>query len=322
MSVKPSLCLTRRWPEAVQQRLAERYELTTNEADQPLSEGALGEALQTYDALGVTVTDLLNAKVLRGLVAPKTRILANFGVGFNHIDLPAARDLGLTVTNTPGVLTDATADLAMTLLLSVARRSGEGERLLRAGCWSGWSPTHLLSTQVTGKTLGIVGMGRIGRAMAARAALGFNMRVLYCSRSPLEAPLPFEARRCDLSTLLGAADFVSLHCPSTAQTHHLIDRAALQAMQPSAFLINTARGDVVDEFALVSALEAGEIAGAGLDVYVAEPHVTSGLLNREDVVLLPHQGSGTRETREAMGMCAADNLDAFFAGRRPPNQVV
>ncbi|TNF90337.1 MAG: D-glycerate dehydrogenase, partial [Gammaproteobacteria bacterium] len=253
----------------------------------------------------------------------RARLIANFGVGFNHIDLEAAGRAGIVVTNTPGVLTDCTADLAMTLMLMTARRAGEGERELRDGAWTGWRPTHLLGRKVTGKTLGIVGAGRIGLATAARAHHGFGMKILLTSRSPVDPATAagLDAEEVDLAGLLERSDFVSLHCPATAETRHLIDAAALERMPGHAVLINTARGDVVDEAALARSLHAGAIGGAGLDVYEAEPVVNPGLLDAPNVVLLPHLGSGSEETRVAMGMCAVENLTAFFADEPPPNRV-
>jgi len=245
-------------------------------------------------------------------------------VGVNHIDLGACRELGLAVTNTPDVLTDATAELAILLMLAAARRAGEGERELRAGQWTGWRPTHLVGAQVTGKTLGLIGYGRIAQATARKAHHGLGMRILYNSRrrAPAEVEAQTGAGFCaSVEELLDASDFVSLHCPGGPETFHLIDAARLKRMKPGAFLINTARGPVVDEAALVEALREGRIAGAGLDVYEAEPKAHPGLLELQNVVLLPHLGSATVETRTAMGMKVADNLDAFFAGREPPDRV-
>lgn len=316
------MVVTRRWPEAVEAVLTERFDVTLNRMDEPYSRSALARALATADALCPTVTDSLDAELLS---APgvRVRLIANFGVGFNHIATGAAAEAGIAISNTPGVLTDCTADLAMTLLLMAARRAGEGERELRAGAWSGWRPTHLLGRRVTGKTLGIVGAGRIGLATAERAHHGFGMRILINSRSPVPADVlaGLEAEQCDLEALLARSDFVSLHCPATPETHHLIDAGRLARMQPHALLVNTARGDVVDEAALVAALEAGAIGGAGLDVYEREPELARGLLEAPNTVLLPHLGSGSEETRVAMGMCAVDNLTAFFAGKALPNPV-
>ncbi len=319
---RPRVILTRRWPAACEAALAQTCDVLVNAADEPMDRDALVRALRSCDALGATVTDRIDGDMLAD-PARRAGMIGNFGVGFNHIDIDAARRCGVLVSNTPGVLTDATADLAMTLILMCARRAGEGERLLRAGAWQGWSPTSLLGTQVSGATLGIIGMGRIGEALARRAALGFGMRVLYHNRSRApQAELALGATWVSLKTLLETADFVSLNCPSNAETHHLIDAEALVRMRPSAFLVNTARGDVVDEAALAEALRVGRIAGAGLDVYEHEPEVHSGLLSLENVVLLPHQGSGTAATREAMGNMAVANIRAFLDGRPIENPVV
>ena len=315
--------LTRRWPEAVELRLAQSYDAVFNAADEPMDRQALAQALRGFDAVCPTVTDVLDAEVLeegKGAV----RVLGNFGVGVNHIDLDACRRLGVAVTNTPDVLTDATAEIAVLLLLMAARRAGEGERHLRGGRWTGWRPTHMMGAQVTGKTLGLIGFGRIAQAVARKAHHGLGMRILYYSRRAAAPGIEAEcgSERCeDLDDLLSRSDFVSLHCPGGAETHHLIDARRLQAMKTSAFLINTARGSVVDEAALAAALAARRIAGAGLDVYEQEPRVAPALLDLDNVVLLPHLGSGTAETRVAMGMRVADNLDAFFAGRDPPDRI-
>lgn len=318
----PRVVLTRRWPAAVEAVLAERFDVVVNTDDVPMTAAQLAEALASADVLCPTVTDRLDAALLS---APdvRTRLIANFGVGFNHIDLDAASKAGIVVSNTPGVLTDCTADLAMTLLLMTARRTGEGERELRAGAWTGWRPTHLLGRKVTGKTLGIIGAGRIGLASAARAHHGFGMKILLTSRSPVEPTVVagLGGEEVSIDSLLARSDFVSLHCPSTPETHHLIDEAALSRMQPHAMLINTARGDVVDEAALARALKQGRIGGAGLDVYEAEPVVNPALLDAPNVVLLPHLGSGSEETRVAMGMCAVENLQAFLRGEPVPNRV-
>lgn len=320
---KARILVTRRWPEKVEAVLAERFEATFNRDDQPMDQSALAEALARYDAVLPTVSDRLPAAVFErpNLTA---RIIGNYGVGYNHIDVAAASLKGLVVTNTPGVLTDCTADIAMTLLLAVARRAGEGERQMRAGAWGGWCPTHMIGTKVTGKTLGIIGFGRIGKAMAKRCHFGFDMDVVFYNRSrvdPAEA-MRYGARQLDtIEDVLAAADFVSLHCPGGGENSNLIDAARISAMKPSAFLINTARGDVVDQPALIAALSNGQIAGAGLDVYAAEPQVPDALRAMENVVLLPHLGSATAETRSAMGMKVVENVTAFFEGREPPDRV-
>jgi len=320
---KPRVVVTRRWPEEVEAQLTEHFDVQLNSKDRPMEPEALKEAFATADAVFPTVTDRIDSEVLSAEPL-RARLIGNFGVGFNNIDVDAAKARDLVVTNTPDVLTDATADLAMTLLLSVARRSGEGERHLRSGSWSGWRPTHLMGTQVTGKVLGLVGFGRIGQAVARRAHWGFDMRVLFFDPFPpgdeVLRDLGAESSG-SIEAVLEASDFVSLHCPATPENRHLIDAERLRQMKSEAFLINTARGDVVDEAALNDALEEKVIAGAGLDVFEQEPKVLPGLLERENVVLLPHLGSATRETRVAMGLKVLDNARAFFDGTEPPNRV-
>ncbi|MCI0400123.1 MAG: D-glycerate dehydrogenase [Gammaproteobacteria bacterium] len=316
--------VTRRWPEEVEKELKSLYDVKLNEDDHPMSVAELQDALRSADAVLPTVSDKITADVLDANPLC-TKILGNFGVGFNHIDLDAAMARGIIVTNTPDVLTDCTADIAMILLLMVARRAGEGERHLRSKSWTGWRPTHMLATKVSGKTLGLVGMGRIAKAVAKRAHFGFDMRILFYDPypPPKEVVANLGAEPCDtFDEVLRRADFVSVHCPATKETRHLINAARLASMKPTAFLINTSRGDVVDEKALVSALQDGTIAGAGLDVYETEPKVSEELLAMENVVLLPHLGSASRETRVAMGMRALDNIKAFFAGKTPRDKVV
>lgn len=319
---RPVVVATRRLPAPVEDRLAALFDARLNPTDTPMDAAALRAAMREADALLPTVTDRITADLL-ALPDRRVRILANFGVGFNHIDVEAARAHGVTVTNTPDVLTDDTADLAITLLLMVARRAGEGERHVRAGAWTGWRPTQLLGTRVTGKTLGVIGMGRIGRAVAARAHHGFGMRVLYHDPYVRDADVSVVGaeRRDAIDDVLRESDFVSLHCPATPETRRLIDARRLALMKPQAFLINTARGDVVDEAALVRALQTGAIAGAGLDVFEHEPAVPPALCTMENVVLLPHLGSATEETRVAMGHRAIDNLVTFFEGGSPRDVV-
>ena len=317
---RPIVCVTRRLPAVVEEELAEAFEVRLNESDQPLGANGLRGALATADALLCTVTDRID-RALLGEGGVRARMLANFGVGHEHIDVVAATERGIVVTNTPDVLTDATAELALMLMLMVARRAGEGERELRSGRWTGWRPTHMIGRPVAGRTLGIVGMGRIGRAVARRAQMGLGMRIVYFTRSaPSLGDLRAE-RRSTLEALLAESDFVSLHCPSTPETRHLLNADRLRLMRPHACLINTARGDIVDEPALAAALRAGTIAGAALDVYENEPAVTRALLELENVVLLPHLGSATDEARIAMGRRALANLRAFFSGQ-PPRDVV
>jgi lactate dehydrogenase-like 2-hydroxyacid dehydrogenase len=318
----PVVTVTRRLPESVEAALAERFDVRLNLDDRPLGAAGLREALATSDALHCTVTDRLDAAVL-GVEPLHARLLANFGVGFEHIDLAAAQARGIAVTNTPGVLTEDTADLAIALMLMTARRLGEGERELRAGRWPGWHPMDHLGTRLSGKTLGIVGMGRIGRAVARRAVHGFGMRLLYASRTPLPAAeaTALDAVHRELDQLCIEADVVSLHVPSSEATRHLMNARRLELMPRHAILINTARGDVVDEAALADALTRGTIAGAGLDVYAEEPRVAPGLLALQNVVLLPHLGSATVESRTAMGMRTFENLVAWSEGRALPDRV-
>jgi lactate dehydrogenase-like 2-hydroxyacid dehydrogenase len=324
VSKRPTVVVTRRLPEPVEEELSREFDARLNRDDRPLGPDGLQEALRNADALLCTVTDRLTAEVLSA-EPRRARLLANFGVGFNNIDTEAAKARGLAVSNTPDVLTEATADIAMTLLLMASRRTGEGERHVRAGAWTGWRPTHMLGTQVSGKVLGLVGMGRIARAVARRAHHGFGMRVIFHDPYP---PTPAEAAalgaepRASLDQVLQEADFVSLHCPATPETRHLMNRERLARMRPGALLINTARGDVVDEAALVEALSNGTIAGAGLDVFEKEPQVSPALVGMENVVLLPHLGSATQETRIAMGMRALENLRLFFSGAPLRDRVV
>lgn len=321
---RPVVVVTRKLPAEVEAELQKDFDARLNADDKPFTPEQLQDALRTADAILPTVTDKFTAEVL-ATEPLRAKLLANFGVGFNHIDVNAAKGRGLSVSNTPDVLTDATADIALTLLLTVARRTGEGERQVRAGQWTGWRPTHMIGTQVSGKTLGLIGMGRIARAVARRAHHGFGMKVLFHDPFP---PSPQEAAALgaeglgSLEEVLERSDFVSLHCPATPETRHLMNAERFGRMRKSAFLINTARGDVVDEAALVAALQSGMIAGAGLDVFEREPVVTPALLTMENVVLLPHLGSATRETRAAMGMRALENLRLFFSGKPLRDRVV
>lgn len=323
MSARPTVVVTRRLPERVESALSELFDARLNREDRAFDAEALRDAVRSADGILCTVTDRMTAEVL-ATTPRRARILANFGVGYNHIDVEAAKGHGLVVTNTPDVLTDDTADLAITLLLMVARRTGAGERHVRAGAWTGWRPTHMLGTKVTGKTLGVIGMGRIGRAVAERARHGFRMRILF--HDPYPPPKEVldrigAERRGTVEDVLREADFVSLHCPASPETRHLMNAERLALMKPTAFLVNSARGDVIEERALVEALRAKRIAGAALDVHEHEPKVHPELLAMQNVVLLPHLGSATLETREAMGFRALENLKAFFAGAAPRDRV-
>lgn len=324
MSGRPRVIITRKIPAACEAEASRLFDASINRDDVALTTSQLQDALRNADALLPTVTDKVTAEVL-GAEPLRARIIANFGVGFNNIDINAAKARGLTVTNTPDVLTDDTADIAMTLLLMTARRAAEGDRHVRNKAWTGWRPTHMLGAKVTGKILGLVGFGRIARAVARRAHHGFGMKVIFHDPFP---PKPEDAKalgaepRDSIDAVLAEADFVSLHCPATPETRHLMNSTTLGQMQKHALLINTARGDVVDEAALVSALKAGIIAGAGLDVFEKEPTVSAELLTMDNVTLLPHLGSATLETRVAMGMRAIENLRLFFAGQPVRDRVV
>ena len=269
------------------------------------------------------MSDQITSDIIAAGAAGSGRLVANFGVGVNHIDLSAAASAGLAVSNTPGVLTDATADLALTLMLMVSRRAGEGERELRAGKWHGWRPTHLMGRSLSGKTLGIIGMGRIGKAVAHRAALGFGMKIIFFNRSKVTDITDYDANQIDdLDALCAQSDFLSLHCAASADTFHILNEDRLQRMPAHAFVINTARGDVIDEAALVRALHNGSIGGAGLDVFQGEPDIHPDILTAPNTVLLPHLGSATVETRTAMGLKVVENARAFFAGERLIDPVV
>lgn len=319
--------VTRKMPAAVEAAVAERYDALFNRTDVALTPEQLAEVLQQADIVITTVTDKWHPGIF-DTTRIRTRLLANVGMGVNHIALESARRAGITVTNTPDVVTDDTADVAIALMLMTMRRLGEGERHLRSGAWSGLRPTFMLGRTLRGKTLGVVGYGRIGRAVARIAHDAFGMKILWhAPRDPrIDDPStagPASAERAaTLDELLQRSDVVSLHCPATPETRHLINARTLSLMPSHAYLINTARGDVVDEAALVQVLKDQKIAGAGLDVYEFEPSVTAELKEMEHVVLLPHLGSATIETRTNMGMRALANVDAFARGERPADLVV
>ena len=313
------LLITRRLPDRVLDAARARFDVTLRDDTAALSQAELRAALRDYDAVLPTLGDMFRADVFADVPNPRARILANFGVGYNHIDAGAARAAGVVVTNTPGAVTDATADIALLLILMTARRGGEGERLLRAGNWHGWGPTQMLGMHVTGKRVGIIGMGRIGQAIARRCHFGFGMEVVFHNRSTLSG-LDMPATQVSMPEAM-AADIVVVAVPGGAATYHLINATTLSDMRAGAVLINISRGDVVDEAALIAALQAGRIAGAGLDVYEQEPQVPAALIAMENVTLLPHLGTAALEVREAMGLMAVANLIAHLDGIPPPNRV-
>ena len=322
---RPKVIVTRRLPQAVETRMAELFDVELNLTDEPMSQAALATAAARAEVLVPTVTDRIDAAVFEaGVAGGKLKLLANYGVGTDHIDIGAARAAKVPVTNTPGVLTDDTADMVMALILSVPRRLAEGEKLVRAGEWRGWSPTGMLGHRITGKRLGIVGMGRIGRAVATRAR-GFGLTVHYHNRHRLrpEVEGELEATWWDsLDAMLARVDIITINCPHTPETHHLIGAKQFGLMQRHAYLINCARGEIVDEGALAQALAAGRLAGAGLDVFENEPAIDARLMDLPGVVLVPHMGSATFEGRQAMGEKVITNIRVWADGHRPPDQVL
>jgi lactate dehydrogenase-like 2-hydroxyacid dehydrogenase len=320
---KPKVIVSRKWPEEVEAQLKELYDVQLNESDVPMTADEMKDALANCDAFCPTVTDAVNADVLSGDNI-RAKMIGSYGVGYNHLDLDAAKAAGLTVSNTPEVLTDCTADIAMGLLISAARRIGEGERHLRNGEWSGWRPTHMMATKVTGKTLGCIGFGRIAQAMATKAHFGFGMKIIFSDPYPpsQEVINKFGATQMSVEEVLQQSDFVSLHCPGGKETYHLINEERINMMQSHAILVNSARGDVVDNQALIAALKSGKIGGAGLDVFEGEPKLDPGFLDCENAVLLPHLGSASIETRIAMGERVLENLKAHFSGDIPRDKLV
>lgn len=320
---KPKVIVSRKWPEEVEAQLKELYDVQLNESDVPMTADEMKDALANCDAFCPTVTDAVNADVLSGDNI-RAKMIGSYGVGYNHLDLDAAKAAGLTVSNTPEVLTDCTADIAMGLLISAARRIGEGERHLRNGEWSGWRPTHMMATKVTGKTLGCIGFGRIAQAMATKAHFGFGMKIIFSDPYPpsQEVINKFGATQMSVEKVLQQSDFVSLHCPGGKETYHLINEERINMMQSHAILVNSARGDVVDNQALIAALKSGKIGGAGLDVFEGEPKLDPGFLDCENAVLLPHLGSASIETRIAMGERVLENLKAHFSGDIPRDKLV
>ncbi|WP_156358287.1 2-hydroxyacid dehydrogenase [Sphingobium sp. Leaf26] len=320
---KPRVIVTRRLPPNVEARMAELFDTSFNVGDVAMNRADLARAMAQCDVLVPCISDPIDASLIEG--APeRLQLIASFGSGVDHIDLTAARKKGIIVTNTPGVLTEDTADMTMALILSVPRRLAEGEKLVRTGEWRGWSPSGMLGHRIGGKKLGIIGMGRIGRAVARRAR-AFGLSIAYHNRHrlPFEVEQELEAEwHGDLDALLGASDIVSIHCPLNADSRGMIDGRRVGLMSAHAYLINTSRAEITDEQALIAALDEGRIAGAGFDVYTHEPAVDPRLLALSNVVLLPHMGSATFEGRDATGARVIANIRTWVDGHRPPNQVL
>lgn len=319
---KPLVIVTRKLPDAIETRMMELFDVRLNLDDEPFSRARMVEAVQAADVLVPTVTDRIDTGILEQ-ASDKLRLIASFGTGVDHIDVAAARARGMTVTNTPGVLTEDTADMTMALILAVPRRLVAGERLMRAGQWRGWSPTSMLGNRIHGKRLGIVGMGRIGQAVARRAR-GFGLSIHYHNRRPVHAEIEAELEATywdNLDQMLARMDIISINCPHTPATYHLISPRRLALIQPHAFIVNTSRGEVIDENALVHALQNRDLAGAGLDVFEHEPQVNPKLLELENVVLMPHMGSATIEGRIDMGEKVIINIRAFMDQHAPPDRV-
>jgi lactate dehydrogenase-like 2-hydroxyacid dehydrogenase len=320
MGSKPKVVVTRKLPEAVEARLRRDYDPHFNSDDHVYATDELIALAEGADALMPCHSEHLSAAAIARLPG-SVKVVANFSVGVDHVDLEAARSRGIIVTNTPDVLSDATAEIAMLLMLGAARRAAEGDRLIRAGQWRQWSPAFMVGTQITGKTLGIVGMGRVGQVTAQRAR-GFAMSIHYHNRRRVPADMEQGAVYHEqLESLLGACDVLSLHCPASAETRHLMDARRIALLRAGVILVNTARGALIDDLALQEALRSGHVAAAGLDVFNDEPKIHPGYRELDNTFLLPHIGSATRETRDAMGFRALDNLDAVFAGREPRDRV-
>ncbi len=320
---RPRVIVTRRLPQPVEDRMADLFDAVFNTSDTPMSRADLVAAIADCDVLAPTVTDSIDADLIRA-AGPRMKLIANYGTGVNHIDLAAARARGIMVTNTPGVLTDDTADLTMSLILSVPRRLTEGSRQLYSGQWDGWKPCDVHGHRITGKKLGIVGMGRIGQAVAMRAR-AFGLRIHYHNRRPLADTVESMLGATywdDLDAMLEAVDIVSINSPLTDETRGLFDARRIALIGRDGYLVNTARGEIIDENALADALEAGVIAGAGLDVFENEPRINARLIPLDNVTLLPHMGSATFEGRQAMGDKVITNIRVWADGHRPPDQVL
>ena len=322
MNKRPLVIVTRRLPDGIEARMRELFDARLNVSDTPMDASALKDAVKSADILVPTVTDRVGTEIIEA-AGPELKLIANFGVGFNHIDVKTARARGIAVTNTPGVLTDATADITMTLLLAVTRRAVEGSDVLRSGKFAGWNPTWMMGVGLRDRTLGIVGMGRIGEAVAQRSR-AFGMKIHYHNRKRVSADVERELEATywpNLDRMIPEMDVVSINCPSTPETYHLMSAERIGRMKRSAYLINSARGDIVDEAALADALEKGAIAGAGLDVFEKEPKVEPKLLAQKNAVLFPHLGSSTIEARTGMGEKVIANILAFTGGQRPPDLI-
>ncbi|PZU82986.1 MAG: D-glycerate dehydrogenase [Chelatococcus sp.] len=323
---KPLVVVTRKLPAVVETRMRELFDARLNLDDEPMSPAALVEAVRTAEVLVPTVTDRIDARLI-AQAGDQLKLIANFGNGIDNIDVASAVQRGITVTNTPGVLTDDTADMTIALILAVARRISEGARVIPDTDWAGWSPTWMLGRRITGKRLGIVGMGRIGQAVARRA-LAFGLSIHYHNRRRVDPAIEekLDATYWDsLDQMLARMDIVSVNCPHTPATYHLLSARRLKLMKPDAILVNTARGEIVDETALARMLEAGELAGAGLDVFESEPAINPRLLKlarQHRIVVLPHMGSATHEGRAEMGEKVIVNIKTFMDGHKPPNRVL
>ena len=322
-SKKPLVFITRRLPDQAQARMMELFDTRLNESDTPLSQSELIEAVHIADVIVPTVTDSIDRKVIAA-AGPQLKLIASFGTGVDHVDLATAKERDILVTNTPGVLTEDTADMAMALLLAAPRRLTEGDRLVRDGSWQGWAPTSMLGQRIWGKRLGIIGMGRIGQAVARRA-LGFGLTVHYHNRKRVHAEIEEELDATwweSLDQMLAHMDLITIHCPSTPATFHLLSARRLKLIRPTSYIVNTSRGHAIDEAALAVLLEQGSIAGAGLDVYENEPAINAKLLKLDNVVLLPHMSSATVEGRLDMGAKVLINIQTWADGHMPPDRVI
>ena len=320
---KPKVIVTRKLPDPVETRMRELFDAELNLSDQPMSRKELEAAVARADVLAPTITDRIDAALLEH-AGPQLKLIANFGAGVDHIDVTAANARGITVTNTPGVLTEDTADLTMALIMAVARRLVEGANLVQSGDFKGWSPTWMMGRRITGKRLGIIGMGRIGQAVARRAK-AFGLQIHYHNRKPVSARIAEELEATyweSLDQMLARMDIISVHSPHTPATYHLLSARRLKLLQPHAFVVNTARGEIIDENALAELLAAGKIAGAGLDVFEFEPAINPKLLKHQNIVLLPHMGSATIEARIDMGEKVIINIRTWMDGHRPPDRVI